>query len=95
MNAAALDATTPPQRLIVERAFVLTKELEAASGSAPAGQVIDRCESLLRGSGREFLRLALQDTLQDRVQALEIETSRPVPAPVEHWAATKADRRDP
>ena len=41
------------------------------AGSAPDGQVIDRCEAYLLGSGRDFLRRALEDTLQDRVDALE------------------------
>jgi hypothetical protein len=71
MNAATLDAMTPLQRTIVERALVLAKELEAAAGSAPQGQVIDRCESYLLGSGRDFLRRTLEDTLQARVDALE------------------------
>ncbi len=71
MNPASLDAMTPLQRIIVERALVLAKELEAAAGSAPNGQIIDRCESYLLGSGRDFLRRALEDTLQDRADALE------------------------
>ncbi len=71
MNTATLDAMTPLQRTIVERALALAQELEATAGSAPAGQVIDRCESLLLGNGREFLRRALEDTLQDQVDALE------------------------
>jgi hypothetical protein len=76
MNAVDLDAMTPLQRLIVERALALAKELESAADSAPVGQVIDRCESLLLGNGREFLRRALEDTLQSRVEALE-EKGRP------------------
>jgi hypothetical protein len=32
-----LDRLTPTQRLIVEQAFVLAKELEAAADSAPEG----------------------------------------------------------
>ncbi len=71
MNAATLDAMTPLQRLIVERALALAKELEATAGSAPVGQVIDRCESLLLGNGREFLRRALEDALLAQVDALE------------------------
>jgi hypothetical protein len=71
MTAASLDAMTPLQRLIVERALALAKELEATADSAPAGQIIDHCESLLLGNGREFLRLALEDTLQARIDALE------------------------
>jgi hypothetical protein len=71
MTAATLDAMTPLQRLIVERALALAQELEATADSAPTGQIIDRCESLLLGNGREFLRRALEDTLQTRVDALE------------------------
>ena len=71
MTAATLDAMTPLQRTLVERAIVLAKDLEAASGSAPDGQIIDRCETLLLTQGREFLRQALEETLRERVEALE------------------------
>ena len=74
MNAATLDAMTPLQRLILERALTLAKELENTANSAPTGQVIDHCETLLLGNGREFLRQALQDTLQARTDALEKKT---------------------
>ena len=79
MTPLDLDTLTPLRRLIVERA--LAQELEATAGSAPAGQVIDRCESLLLGSGREFLRRALEDTLQARVEALEKKGRPGGPAP--------------
>ena len=69
MNAVSLDAMTPLQRTIVEEAVALAQELEATAGSAPAGQIIDRCESLLLGNGREFLLRALEDTLQAQVNA--------------------------
>ena len=82
MTAASLDAMTPLQRLIVERALALARELEATADSAPAGQIIDRCESLLLGDGREFLRRALEDTLQARVDALEKKPGRAGSAPV-------------
>jgi hypothetical protein len=71
MTLPTLDELTPLQRLIVERAMALAKELEATADSAPDGQVIDRCESLLLGSGRDFLRRALEDTLQAQVDASE------------------------
>jgi hypothetical protein len=92
MNAATLDAMTPLQRTIVERALVMAKELEAAAGSAPDGQVIDRCESFLLGSGRDFLRRALEDTLQARVDALEKKGRPAGSAPVARPAATRGDR---
>lgn len=93
MNAATLDAMTPLQRLIVARALALAKELEATAGSAPAGQVIDRCESLLLGNGREFLRQALEDTLQAQVDALEKKGRPAGSAPVARPAATRGGRR--
>ncbi len=93
MTASALDAMTPLQRLIVERALALAQELEATAGSAPDGQVIDRCESLLLGSGREFLRRALEDTLQAQVDALEKKGPPGGPAAVARPAATRGGRR--
>jgi hypothetical protein len=77
MNAATFDSLTPTQRLIVERALVLAQKLEATAGSAPTGQIIDRCETLLLDNGREFLRHALEDTLQAQVDDLE---KKPRPA---------------
>ena len=81
MTAPALDAMTPLQRVIVERALALAHELEATAESAPDGQVIDRCESLLLGAGRDFLRRALEDTLQARVDTLEKKGRPAGPAP--------------
>lgn len=71
MLSSDLDRLTPTQRLIVEQALALAKELETTAESAPEGQVIDRCESLLLGEGRDFLRRALEATLQIRAEALE------------------------
>ena len=93
MTPASFDTMTPLQRTIVERALALAKELEATAGSAPHGQVIDRCESLLLGNGREFLRRALEDTLQAQVAALEKKGRPAGPAPVAQPAATRGGRR--
>jgi hypothetical protein len=93
MNAATLDAMTPLQRLIVERALALAQELEATAGSAPTGQIIDRCETFLLGNGREFLRQALEDTLQAQVDTLEKKPPLAGPAPVGPSAATRGGRR--
>jgi hypothetical protein len=82
MNAATFDAMTPLQRLIVERALALARELEATAGSAPMGQIIDRCESLLLDAGRDFLRRTLEDTLQAQVEALEKKGVPAGPVPV-------------
>ncbi len=83
----------PTQRLIVERAFTLAKVLEATAGSAPHGQIIDRCKSFLLADGREFLRQSLEETLLSRVEALEKKGLSAEPAPAASPAATRGKRR--
>lgn len=92
MLPADLDRLTPLQRLIVEQAFVLAQELEVAVDSAPKGQVVDRCESLLLGHGRDFLRRALESTLQLKAEALQKKGQPPEIAPAGHRDATRAMR---
>jgi hypothetical protein len=77
MLPSDLDQLTPTQRLVVEQAFVMAKELETAADSAPVGQVIDRCESFLLGHGRDFLRRVLESTLQARAERLEKKAAPP------------------
>jgi hypothetical protein len=77
MLPSDLDRLTPTQRLIVEQAFVMAKELEAAANTAPEGQVIDHCESFLLGQGRDFLRRILESTLQGRAELLEKKGAPP------------------
>jgi hypothetical protein len=93
MTAPDLEAITPLQRIIVERAQALARGLETSADSAPDAQAIDRCESLLLGAGREFLRAALEDTPQARIDALEKEGRPGGPAPAAPRAATRGDRR--
>jgi hypothetical protein len=71
MLSSDLDRLTPIQRLFVEQALVMAKELEAAADSAPEGQIIDRCESFMLGFGRDFLRRMLESTIQVRAESLE------------------------
>ena len=92
MLPSDLDSLTPLQRLIVEQAFVMAKELESAADSAPDGQVIDRCESFLLGHGRDFLRRVLESTLQSRAEFLEKKGAPPEPARVAPRAGTRATR---
>lgn len=92
MLPSDLDSLTPVQRLIVEQAFVLAKELESAADSAPEGQVIDRCESLLLGNGRDFLRRILESTLQSRAECLEKKGVPLEPARVARLGGTRGAR---
>jgi hypothetical protein len=85
-----LGRLTPAQRLILERAFVMAQELEAAADSAPEGRVIDRCESFLLSNGRDFLRSVLESTLQNRAEVLEKKGGPPESACAGRRVATKA-----
>ena len=91
MLASDLDRLTPLQRLIVEQAYVLAKELEEAVNSAPKGQVVDRCESLLLGHGRDFLPRALESSLQLRAEA-EKKGELPESVPAGHRVGTRGTR---
>jgi len=92
MLSSDLDRLTPTQRLIVEQALVMAKELEAAADSAPEGQVIDRCESFMLGFGRDFLRRMLESTIQSRAELLEKKAEPPESARVGRRDGTRATR---
>ena len=92
MLPSNFDSLTPTQRLILEQAYVMAQELDAAADSAPEGQVIDRCESFLLGNGRDFLRNVLESTLRTRAEGLEKKGAPPESARVGRRDATKARR---
>jgi hypothetical protein len=92
MLPSDLNSLTPTQRLVVEQAFVLAKELETAAETAPEGQVIDRCESFLLGNGRDFLRRVLESTLQSRAELLEKKGAPPESARAGRRRGTRAAR---
>ena len=52
------------QRLVVEQALALAREMESAAGAAPSGRILDRCEGVLLTRGRDFLRNVLQGMVQ-------------------------------
>jgi hypothetical protein len=95
MLPSDLDRLTPIQRLVVEQAFVLAQELETAADSAPDGQAIDRCESVLLGHGRDFLRRVLESTLQARAELLEKKGEPLALAPVGRRDGTRGARPRP
>jgi hypothetical protein len=93
MLSSDLDRLTPIQRLVVEQALVMAKELEAAADSAPEGQMIDRCESFMLGFGRDFLRRTLESTIQSRAEDLEKKGAPPASAHAGRPDGTKGARR--
>jgi hypothetical protein len=92
MLSSDLDRLTPTQRLIVEQALVMAKELEHAADSAPEGQVIDRCESFMLGFGRDFLRRMLESTIQSRAEVAEKKGAPPGSARVAPRDGTRGTR---
>ncbi|WP_169981426.1 hypothetical protein [Tautonia rosea] len=90
MERFTVEVQTPLQRLIVELA--LAKELEQAADAAPEGQVLDRCEWVALGPGREFLRQALTAALEQQAQAVEKKGRPADAAPAAPSAGTRAGR---
>ena len=64
MRATSIPVETEYQRLIVEQALALARELERAAAAAPHGRVLQRAEGLLLTQGRDFLRGALEQHAQ-------------------------------
>ena len=94
MERFTVEVQTPLQRLIVEQALALAKELEQAAHDAPDGQVLDRCEQVALGPGREFLRRTLTAALEQQAKAAE-KRGRPADAaPAAPSAGTRAGRPD-
>lgn len=55
------------QRLVVEQALAYAQQLEQAAGSAPPGQTLDSCESVVLDKGRQLLRDTLAAALQQHI----------------------------
>ena len=66
-----LVARTAFQRLMMEQALAMAKELEQAGDAAPDGQVLDQLETLAVARGRDFTRGALEGALQRQVDDLD------------------------
>lgn len=90
MERFTVEVETPLQRLILEQALALAKELEQTAHAAPDGQVLDRCEQVALGSGREFLRQALTAALEQQAQALEKKGRPADTAPAGRTGDTRA-----
>ena len=76
------------QRLVVEQALALAREVESAAGTAPPGRVLDRCEGLLLTRGKDFLLTVLQGMAQHTAD--EAVKKGGGPATVGTASATKA-----
>ena len=82
------------QRLVVEHALALAREVEAAAGAAPHGRVLDRCEGLLLTRGRDFLLATLQAMAQHTADEA-VKKGGPERARAATASATRATRPAP
>ena len=71
MPEAPILPQSPLQQQIVQMALNLAGQLEAHARKAPAGGVVDACESFLLDGGRQFLRDGLAAALQGRADDAE------------------------
>jgi hypothetical protein len=71
MRRKQLQAKTATEALLMEQARLLAQELERTCNQAPDGQVLDQAEGVILKQGREFLRVALQASLQQQAKDVE------------------------
>jgi hypothetical protein len=71
MRRKQLQAATATEALIMEQARLFARELEQTCNQAPDGQVLEQAESVILQHGREFLRAALQASLQHQARDVE------------------------
>ena len=93
-----MTASVPPltdfQRLVVEQALALAREVEATAGAAPHGRVLDRGEGLLLTRGRDFLLTVLQGMAQHTADEA-VKKGGPELATAATASATRGPRRAP
>lgn len=92
MTPTSVSVDSEFQRLVVEQALALAREVESTAGAAPHGRVLDRCEGLLLTRGRDFLLTVLQGMAQ-RTADEAVKKGGPEPATAATAGATKGPRR--
>jgi len=79
MAKAQLQPRNAAETLVVERALLLMRELQRTCTAAPDGQVLGQAEDVILTQGREFLRVALQASLQEQSATAEKKGRRAAP----------------
>jgi hypothetical protein len=82
------------ERLALEQAIAYVSQLRSVAQDAPDGSVLEACEMLALGQGRDLLRSTLAAALQGRIDAVEQKggphASAPARTPHAPRAATNA-----
>jgi hypothetical protein len=88
-----LVAETAFQRLMMEQALTIARELEQAGDAAPDGRVLDQLETLAVARGRDFTRGVLEGALQRQVEVLEKKLRHAAAVDAANCGTTKGRRR--
>jgi hypothetical protein len=88
-----LVAETPFQRLMMENALAMARELERAGAAAPDGRVLEELETLAVVRGRELTRGALEGALQRQVDEVEKKLRHAASVDAANGGVTKGRRR--
>jgi len=88
------EATQQPQSAlqlhIAQMAAELATQLEEQAQQAPLGSVLDACEAVLLGQGRQFLRDCLAATLQQQADEAEKKGAPPASVLADRHPGTRA-----
>ena len=86
---------TELERVLVDQALAMARELEAVTDAAPDGQVLAVAELAAVRSGRELTRRALEAALQRQAEVAEKKgrLAAPVPAAAAPRSRTRRPRR--
>lgn len=93
-KTVTITVTSATEEILVEQALAMARDLEQLAGSAPAGQILDRCEEAAVEKGREFTRKALEQTIAQRLEGAQKRGRRCGAAPAANSASTKAPAPD-
>ena len=93
MKRKQLPGKSPFERFMAEQAVLFARELERTCNTAP--QVLDQAEGVILKQGRDFLRKALQASLQQQARAVEKKGRRAEPVPAKSGVTTKGGTLDP
>ena len=89
---ASVPVETDFQRLVVEQALALAREVESTAGAAPHGRVLDRREGLRLARGRDFLLTVLRGMARHTADEA-VKKGGPELAIAATASATKGPRR--
>lgn len=71
MSSRGVYPTDPVERLVVEQALALVRELKLTCATAPHGQVLEHAEQVAVQQGRELIRQVLEAVLNLQADSAE------------------------